>query len=99
MLFQNDADPSSVPDRAEGVPWVSGVSCGDDEGRHVRPSHLAAADGTGQHGAMEPWEIEEDLTTIMRALMNIDAKLDHAVDQVIRVRRILEGEEGEEEAD
>jgi hypothetical protein len=53
MPFQNDADPSSVPDRAEGVPWVSGVSCGDDEGRHVRPSHLAAAHATGWHGAME----------------------------------------------
>ena len=93
--------PIRVPFRIgpKTSPRCRGVCCGDGEQRHVRRGHLAATLATEHHGAMEPWDVGDDLTIIMRALMNIDAKLDHAVDQVIQVRRILEGDEGEEEED
>lgn len=45
---------------------------------------------------MEPWEPADDLTLIMRTLMNIDAKLDGIAEYVEAIRRLLE-DDGEEE--
>lgn len=46
---------------------------------------------------MERWESSDDLTLIMGALMNMDAKVDEVVDHVLAIRRLLESDDEEEE--
>jgi hypothetical protein len=48
---------------------------------------------------VEPWEPTDDLTLIIRTLMNIDVKLDDMREHVVAIRHLLEddGEEEEEE--
>jgi hypothetical protein len=53
----------------------------------------------GHDWAMAEWQPEDDFTTIVVALMNIDARLAEVGENVIVIRTILEGDDGEEEED
>jgi hypothetical protein len=46
---------------------------------------------------VEPWEPTDDLTLIMEVLQRIEANLGEIGDHVVRVRSLLEEEDGEEE--
>jgi hypothetical protein len=48
-------------------------------------------------GRVEPWEPTDDLTLIMRTLMNTDAKLDEITDHVVAIRSLLEDDDEEAE--
>jgi hypothetical protein len=45
---------------------------------------------------VEPWQPDDDLTTIMGALMRIDAALGDVAEDVVAIRRLLEDEDEEE---
>ena len=46
---------------------------------------------------MEPWEPSDDLTLIIRTLMDVNAKLDELGEHVVAIRSLLENDEEEEE--
>jgi hypothetical protein len=48
---------------------------------------------------MEPWEPQDDSTTIIGALFDINAKLDEMAGHVVAIRSILEDDEEEAEED
>jgi hypothetical protein len=48
---------------------------------------------------MAAWPPEDDFTPLMIALMNIDARLEAVGENVIVIRKVLEGDDGEEEQD
>jgi hypothetical protein len=51
----------------------------------------------GDDARAEPWEPWDDATSIIVALMNIDAKLDELGTHVVVIRSLLEDDEEAEE--
>ena len=46
---------------------------------------------------MEPWEPLDQLSAIVNALNNIDARLEEVAENVVAIRGLLEDDEDEEE--
>jgi hypothetical protein len=53
--------------------------------------------GQGIIGCVEPWEPSDDLTRIMIAVMNVDARLEEVAEHVVVIRALLEEDDEEEE--
>ena len=69
------------------------------EGVHsyARFGHLPRRGKPRHHAAMEPWEPLDELTGIVNALINIDARLEGVAENVVAIRALLEDDEDEEE--
>jgi hypothetical protein len=58
---------------------------------------LCRASVSHEHPGVQPWEPQDDSTTIIGALFDINAKLDEIGTHIVAIRTLLEDDDEEKE--